>query len=541
MTDHQLEERLAAAVEHAVPDQRESILARCAQRSGKVIPMRRRRRFALLAAAACLALLLAAGGAGFYLRQARAVASVVSLDVNPSIQLEVNRAEEVLTARALNAEAEEILRDMPLEGTNLNVAVNAIVGSLLRHGYLDSISSAILISVEDADAARAARLQESLSSEVGAALQNAQSGASVLSQTVTQDAGLNSLAQANNLSVGKAALIERIRGVSGALTVEELSALSVEELSQMAASGAAQLPIGREEANRIAQTYAGVLEVSAVVSEVDAELDEYPPHYEVELKLPYGEFEYMVDAYTGQVLRGQADILSLAGGSGAISQEDIGAEAAKSAALSHAGVDAGRVSSIWAKRDYENGRLEYEVEFWVDGVEYEYEVDAATGQIVGFEHDGDGTGGAAAAGDNGMEAARDAAFRHAGVDAGQAEVTSAKREYDDGRLEYEIEFWVGTTEYDYEIDGATGAVIKSEAETHAAVSAGDIGADGARDAALGHAGLSLSAVRELKVEKDYDDGRLEYEVEFRSGGMEYEYKIDGATGAILEYEADYDD
>ena len=59
----------------------------------------------------------------------------------------MSQSEKVLTARALNAEAEEILRDMPLEGTDLNVAVNAIVGSLLRHGYLESLSSAILISV----------------------------------------------------------------------------------------------------------------------------------------------------------------------------------------------------------------------------------------------------------------------------------------------------------------------------------------------------------------------------------------------------------
>ena len=42
----------------------------------------------------------------------------------------------------------------------------------------------------------------------------------------------------------------------------------------------------------------------------------------------------------------------------------------------------------------------------------------------------------------------------------------------------------------------------------------------------------------MKVERDRDDGRLEYEVEFKAGGMEYEYTIDGVTGAILEYEQD---
>ena len=156
--------------------------------------------------------------------------------------------------------------------------------------------------------------------------------------------------------------------------------------------------------------------------------------------------------------------------------------------------------------------------------------------MIGFDHEQDG----ASTGDIGLEAAKSAALSHAGVSADQAAFTSTKRDYDDGRLEYEIEFWAGDTEYDYEVDGSSGAILKSEAKTHAAASSGDIGAEGARDAALSYAGLSLSDITGLKVERDYDDGRLEYEVEFRSGGREYEVKIDGSSGAILEYDMDDD-
>ena len=156
MTDQELERRLCTAVDHAVPDQLQSILSRCEERKGTVIPMpentntnytnKKKRSFAKMAVAACLALLLVGGGAAGVLNmRANAVASIVSLDVNPSIQLKVNSKEKVISAAPLNAEAEEILTDLPLKGTDLNVAVNAIVGSLLRHGYLDSIASAILV------------------------------------------------------------------------------------------------------------------------------------------------------------------------------------------------------------------------------------------------------------------------------------------------------------------------------------------------------------------------------------------------------------
>ena len=73
------------------------------------------------------------------------------------------------------------------------------------------------------------------------------------------------------------------------------------------------------------------------------------------------------------------------------------------------------------------------------------------------------------------------------------------------------------------------------------MSSADIGQAAAKQAALNHAGLSESQTTKMKVERDWDDGRLEYDVEFKSGGVEYEYTIDGATGAVLEYERDIDD
>ena len=49
-------------------------------------------------------------------------------------------------------------------------------------------------------------------------------------------------------------------------------------------------------------------------------------------------------------------------------------------------------------------------------------------------------------------------------------------------------------------------------------------------------GAVLSDIREF--ETDYDDGRLEYEGKIFYGGMEYEFTIDGYSGAIREWEAD---
>ena len=87
MTSEQMERRLARALDKTTPDDVNGVLSRCDERKGTVIPMATKKttkkRWTALAAA-CLALVLLGGGGIFY-QQAHAVASVVSLDVNPAL------------------------------------------------------------------------------------------------------------------------------------------------------------------------------------------------------------------------------------------------------------------------------------------------------------------------------------------------------------------------------------------------------------------------------------------------------------------------
>ena len=311
MTNEQMERRLASAVEKTAPDDVNGVLSRCEERKGTERLMTEKktalRRWTTLVAA-CLALMLLGGGGLFY-QQANAVASVVSLDVNPSIELRVNRDEKVLSCTPLNEDAKEILEDMgggaDLKGAKLDVAVNAIVGSLVRKGYLSEISSAIMISVEDKDSTRAEKLQRELTSAVDGVLRTNESKAAVLTQTVTQDAELERQARENSISTGKAALVNRILALNSSLRFDALAKLSVGELKDLAEAGAPAMPIGRDAAAYAAEQYAGTAALDSVTAEVDPELDESPAHYEVELQTAWGEFEYLVDAYTGKVLSGQ--------------------------------------------------------------------------------------------------------------------------------------------------------------------------------------------------------------------------------------------
>ena len=401
MTNEKMEQRLASAVEKTAPDDVGGVLSRCETRKGTVINMpimkTAKRKWTILVAA-CLAVVLLAGGGVLY-QQANAVASVVSLDVNPSIELKVNSSEKVLVCTPLNDDAKAILADMgegaDLKGAKLDVAVNAIVGSLVRNGYLSSISSAIMISVEDKNADRAQKLQQELASAVDVALQTGESKASVLTQTIQQNAELDQQARENNISTGKAALVNRVLALNSALKFEELAAFSVGELKDLIESGAPAMPIGKDKALDIAvKAFGNTTSAQISYSEVDAELDETPAHYEVEIITQSGEeFEYKIDAYTGVILetkREAADGTETP--SGDSSFPTLGSTnyaKVKAIILKYLGISENNIYDMNIKLEVEDGTLVYEVEFKSDHIEYSFKINAATGVVLEYEMERD--------------------------------------------------------------------------------------------------------------------------------------------------------
>ena len=510
MTDREMEARLAAALERTAPDDVEAVLARCGAQTGAVVPLpgqgggqsgKQKKRWVPLAVAACLVLAVAGGGAGYVHQLNQAVASIVCLDVNPSVELTVNRKETVLSATPANADAVAILDGMDLTGAKVDVAMNAIVGAMLTNGYVDELANSILITVEDDDAQRGARLQQELTAQAGAILESYQVNGAILSQTIQNSAQLQQLAADYGISQGKAALIQTIvEGSRGTKTFESLVGLSINELNLLYSSlnTTAPAPDGSQGGQ------------SAPVQS------------------------------TGQ----------------ANDSAYIGLEAAQQAALAHAGVSAADAAFLEAEYDWDDGRMVYEVEFRAGNTEYEYEIDALTGEVVKYEREGGsvtGQPGGWPAVDTGSfigeEAAKAAALADAGVQESATTYCSVWLDYDDGWPEcYEVEFMADNTRYEYKIALTSAAVLEQKQERYGvpagsgtgAPSGSDIGAQAAQQAALAHAGVSAADTYELKVERDWDDGRLEYEVEFKSGGYEYEYKISGADGSVLEFERDWD-
>ena len=173
------------------------------------------------------------------------------------------------------------------------------------------------------------------------------------------------------------------------------------------------------------------------------------------------------------------------------SNGEITLEKATDIALKDAGFQKNEVSILKTKPDRDNGINKYDIEFLVDGIEYDYEIDATSGRIVKKELD---------------------------------------REYANNTTKTDPA--PSTTPTPDPAPNATPTPDPAPSTSYISV-------EEAKAKALKDAGLSSATY--IKAELDRDDGIAYYDVEFKSGIYEYDYEINALTGAVIERDVDRDD
>lgn len=327
MKNKNIENKIKIAVQHSVPDVLDSILSDCEEQKGEVLYMNTQnkkkrnwvRPFATIAAVFALFIV---GIAGYNVYGNRAVDSIISFDINPSLEMKVNRNEKVLEVNPLNEEGKKVIGNMSFKNTDLEITVNALIGSMLTKGYIDDIQNSILISVENKNEGKSATLQAKLEGEVSRLLHASSVDGAVLSQSVAENKIVNDLAEDNKITKGKAQLIWQLVKENTNYDFEDLAKLSINDLNLL----------------------------------IEAK------NLEIENTSTVGT---------------------------ASDKAYIGVDRAVSIALKHAGIIRSDVRELEVELDYDDGKFIYEVEFYADGMEYEYEIHAVTGEILSFEKDKD--------------------------------------------------------------------------------------------------------------------------------------------------------
>lgn len=451
MSDQALEKRIKEAFTHATPHNPSSALSACDEstQKGRIIPMNTKKKSLIfrVAAIAAAVVLCCGVGIGLFAYDANgAVATTVSLDVNPSVEITLNKGDKVLAVTPLNEDGEVVVGEMDFKGVDLDVAVNALIGSMVKNGYINELSNSILLSVNGKNTEKSNALRQELAAKINDAMLNESVEGSVLSQTVEKiDNELKTLAEEYGISAGKAQLIRQFVSQDSTYTFEELVDLTINELNLLSESGSTKLEnvelsgkqasdkkyVGKDAAREAVLNHAGVLE--DILSKFDCEMDFVDGRmiYEIKFDCEGFEHDYMIDAESGEIFKqskkhphgdklhddddkdrfeavtdengeavtdenGEAVTVAVEPEKRpegdrepieeACTEAHITAEEALAKAVEHAGLAA---DAAIEDSECELGRKRsicvYEVEFDFEDYEYEYLINASTGDVVKYQ------------------------------------------------------------------------------------------------------------------------------------------------------------
>ncbi|WP_455017359.1 PepSY domain-containing protein [Oribacterium sinus] len=336
--------------------------------------------------AACVALVLVVGGI-FYYRGNLMVDSLVDLDVNPGIELLTNQKNRVLEAYATNGDGDKVLSGMDLHNVDLQVALNAIVGSMVQQGYMTKDTKGVLVTVQNKDQKKADNLRKLVVKEMEIALSTEDMNAAVFHQVIsTQNNNASAFARKNNISLGKAVFVLNLANKARSLDAKELAKMKISEIAKLVADKNIDIRdiIEYDSDDSLWENIADAIEdinegdddyIVATIQQSTTQAVQVQP---TETKAvaqtetqAATQTQPQTHAQTQPQTKLQTNAQPQTGGR-------ISADKAKDIAFGHAGVSAGQVRELSVEYDDDGV---YEIDFKVGNTEYDYEIGAVDGSI----------------------------------------------------------------------------------------------------------------------------------------------------------------
>ena len=443
------------------------------------------RGFMIAAAAAAVAAGTVFGVSAY--NASYAVASTVSIDVNPSIELKLNKEKKVLEVIPRSEDAVDVIGNMELKGVDLDVAVNALLGSMISKGYISDMANSILVSVDNADSETAAALQDMLMEEIDAVIGNDNISGAVIGQVISGDSDLSVTAGDYGITLSKAQLIKQITAQNPTLKFEDLVHLTINDLNLLKKDDTANIStigsasdggyIGVEKALDTALEDVGFTrdEVSLLRVDMDYENGEIcyaVTFHKTEDDLDF-DYNFDIGAATGTILSKEKELenIEVAVAHDA-SKSYLSPEEAKAIALSMAGFEEGSVYEYELELDYKMAD-HYDIEFKAGGKEYDYAICMYGGRIIKDKWEIEENRAPYADNEEipeeyenknfiGEESAKKTAFKTAGINPEEASEIEVEIEKDMGQLVYEVEFKHGIYSYSYDVDSVSGEIVDYE-------------------------------------------------------------------------------
>ncbi len=337
--------------------------------------------------------------------------STIAIDVNPSIVLELDEDDRVIAVEKNNADAEIIIGNMDLIGVDSNVAINALIGSMVTNGYITEVTNSVLLSVRSSDTVHEDELKSNLSNVISSLLSATGINGSVITQSLKLSEEAYAIAETYDISEAKAELILEIIAVDPTMSIDALALLSINDLnllldaknyalSNVTKSGtASELELlTRQEAYDLAITHLGIDSASVVEYGIELEQEDGIIVYEIDIETATYEYKLLIHAKQGTVLETDVEPIDSDNDDEYDYDEDpvnyptniIDIATLKSIIITELNLDYHLIYEWNSDLELENGIAVFHIEIDYNDIEINIEMNAVSGEIYSNSYNPDG-------------------------------------------------------------------------------------------------------------------------------------------------------
>lgn len=227
--------KLRSEVASVTPDVKEIIMNTPVVVAPKVEQSKAFFHLAPAMVAVSCAIMLSIGAVGVY-ATTQIPNSLITIDVNPSVQLITNLNDQVLDVKALNDDAIAIVKNIDKKGS-VDQVINQVIDNLIAQKYITAADeNDILISVSNKNEKKTNTLKESIAGNIGSYLKAQAIDATLVTQNVDKKAAIAS--KNEGVSFGKSNLVKSLVPLLDGYSEEQLMQMPVKQLVALAKKAA---------------------------------------------------------------------------------------------------------------------------------------------------------------------------------------------------------------------------------------------------------------------------------------------------------------
>jgi uncharacterized membrane protein YkoI len=474
--------------------------------------------------------------------QGDAITSQVFIDINPGIEISLNKNENVINMEAINIE-EDVILSIDYYRKNVYQVIPMLLDMLSQNGFINEDKNTMLVSIKSVSDKISKENIEKLSSTIKSFFTVRDSSVLILKQEIKEDDEAIKGSYKDYLTAGKYTFIKNLTKLDSDLIFEDLVYLSLKELIELSKDISLDLTSIIESDEDVYQYYdekmnsqlslESAIEIAlglsngGVVENIELEEDDGRLYYEIEIRKENQEFEIVLDALTGQVLEFEKDIdfeYDHINGSDEIL--DIKEISVIALDFTKGGV------IIEIELNFDDSKSTYEVIVRTETAEHILLINAHTGEIIKAEYDRVDDKIIS----NNILSIKEIQDKVIELTDGGL-VKQIELEEDDGRLYYEIEIKRESQEIELVLDAYTGQVLEYENENELDQAHFD-----KLEEILDIEKISSIALEFTKggviieIELEHEDNTFIYKITIVSEAREHILMINARSGEIIKAE-----